>query len=148
MVKGTIKDTLRIWNKVMYILITLTNIQLCSPTSITWKHCLKLLVLNKFLLIMNLYQEAEEVSFSYSSMLEVSILFQDLEDGLTTNGSEVWSGIMNIYLLSILVLWKLSTSHIWLVLNSLSSIMCTADTKPSNYVQCGLMWQKNSKCSI
>ena len=148
MVKVTIKDTLRIWNKVMYILITVTSTHLCSLTSTTWRLYLKELDQSKFHPTMNLYQEAEEVFFSYSSTLELSILSQDLEDGHTMNGSEVWSGIMNIWLLSMLDLWKLSTSHGWSDLNSQSSITFTVDTRLNNSALCGLMLLKKNKCSI
>jgi hypothetical protein len=38
---------------------------------------------------MKLYQEAEEVFFSFSSILEQLTQFQDLEDGHIMNGLEV-----------------------------------------------------------
>lgn len=131
----------------MCILITVISTHLCSHISTTWRHYLKVLDLNKFHLTMNLCQEVEEVFYFCSFILELSTQSQDSEDGHTTNGSEVWSGIMNIWLLSTLDLWKLNISHGWLDLNSQSSITCTVDMKPNSYAQCGLMLLKNYKCN-
>lgn len=148
MVRDTINNTLRTWNKDTFTHTTVTNTQSCSLTSTTWRHCLKLLAQNKSHLITKPFQEAEEVYCSCSSILDPSTPSQDWEDGLTTNGSEVWSGIMNISSLSTLDMLSSVTSLTSLVQNSQLSTTFTQDTKPNNSQPCGQMSQKKNKQSI
>ena len=144
----TTNNTSRTWSKVTFTLITPTNTQLCSLTSTTWRLCSKLLAQSKSHLTTRAYQEAEEVFCSYSSTSDQSTPFPDLEDGPTTNGSEVWFGIMNISSASTLDMLKSATSLTSLVPNSQFSTTFTPDMKPSNWQECGLISQRKSKLSI
>lgn len=148
MVKDIIKSISKTWNKAMYILTIQTNIQLCSHTSTTWRPSSKLLVLNKSHLITNHYPEVEEAFFLCSYTLEQSILFQDLVDGLTMNGLEEWSGIMNILSLSTLDMLRFVTLLISLVLSLQSSTTSIQDTKPNNYAHNGLMFVRKNNFYI
>lgn len=132
----------------MFTHITAKNIHWSILNTTIWKLYSRLLVQSKYHLIMNLFQEAEEVFYSCSSILEQLTLFQDSEDGHTTNGSELWSGIMNIWLLSTSDISRLDISLISLVQSSQPSTTYIPDTKSNNSAQCGLIKLKNSKLPI
>lgn len=148
MVKATINKILETWDKGMFTPITVRNTHWFSHTTDILKPSLKLLVQSKYLLTTNHFQEAEEVSYLSSSTLEQSTPFQDSEDGHTMSGLELWSGITNIWLLSILDILKLDISLISLVQSSPPSTMCTLDMRLNNSLLNGLMFAKKSNSSI
>lgn len=148
MVKDITNSTLETWNKVTFIHITVRNTHWFSHTMDTLKPYSKLLDQSKSPHTTNPFQEAEEVYCSYSSTLEQSTLCQDSVAGLTMNGLELWSGITNIWLVSILDILKQSISLISLVQSSLPSTMCTLDMRLSNLPTNGLMLPKRSKWFI
>ena len=145
MERDTIKLTWKTWDKAMFIHITQTNIHSCSLTSTIWRLCLTQQDQNKYHLITKPCQEVEEVSFSFSSTSVPSTPFQEWEDGLTTNGSEVWSGITNSWSLSIWVTSKSDTLPTSWDPNGLFSTTSTQDMKPNNSVHNGLMLLRKTK---
>ena len=148
MVKDIINKTLKTWDKVTFIHITVRNIHWFSHTTDTLKPYSKLLDQSKSLLTTKPFQEAEEVYCSYSSTLEQSTLYQDSVAGLIMSGLELWSGIMNIWLLSILDILKQSISLISLVQSSPPFTMCTLDMRLNNLPTIGLMLPKRAKWFI
>lgn len=148
MVKAFIKKILKTWDKVTFTHITVKDTHWCSHTMDIWRLSLKLLVQNKFPLTTNPFQEAEEVFCLSSSTSEQSTLFQDSVDGHIMNGSELWSGITNIWLLSTLVILRPDISLISSVQSSPPSIMCTLDMRLNNFALNGLMFARRSKCYI
>jgi hypothetical protein len=97
------------------------------------------LVQSRFLLIMKVYQDQEEVSFSCSYIWAQSKQFLLLEDGNITHGLNLWFIIMNLLLLIILVILNWNISHISWVQNSQFSIMYTVNTNLNNLPICGVI---------
>lgn len=141
------KDLTR-WRSGTFIHIILKDLQSICHIFISWEHCSKLLVQNKFHHITKHWLDQEEVSFSLVCILDQLTQSQDLVDGNIMIGWELWSGIMSSLLDFILVILRWDISLISLVQNSQFSTMSTQDMNTPSSQTNGLIVAKWSKINI